>query len=54
MKSVHLEGTDFSHFLSWSLGFPHSSVVKNLPANTEDVGSVPGWGIPWTEEHSEL
>ena len=28
MKNVHLEGTDFSHFLSWSLGFPRSSVVK--------------------------
>ena len=27
--------------------FPGGSVVKNLPANagdTEDVGSVPGWG----------
>ena len=42
------------------------SVVKNLPANAEDVGSIPGqedpwrrkwqptpavaWKIPWTEE----
>ena len=25
-------------------GFPGGSVVKNLPANAEDVGSVPGWG----------
>ena len=24
MKNVHLEGTDFSHFLSWSLGVPRS------------------------------
>ena len=31
--------------LTW--GFPGGSVVKNLPANagdTEDVGSIPGWG----------
>ena len=25
-------------------GFPGGSVVKNLPANAEDVGSVPGSG----------
>ena len=25
-------------------GFPGGSVVKNLPANAEDMGSVPGWG----------
>ena len=25
-----------------SLGFPGGSVVKNLPANAEDVGSIPG------------
>ena len=24
--------------------FPGGSVVKNLPANTGDVGSIPGWG----------
>ena len=24
--------------------FPGGSVVKNLPANTGDVNSVPGWG----------
>ena len=27
-----------------SLGFPSSSVVKNLPANAGDVGSIPGSG----------
>ena len=26
------------------LGFPGGSVVKNLPANPGDVGSIPGWG----------
>ena len=25
-----------------SLGFPGGSVVENLPANAEDVGSIPG------------
>ena len=25
-------------------GFPGDSVVKNLPSNAGDVGSVPGWG----------
>ena len=24
--------------------YPGGSVVKNLPANTGDVNSVPGWG----------
>ena len=24
--------------------FPGGSVVKNLPANSGDVGSFPGWG----------
>ena len=27
-----------------SLGFPGGSVVKNLPANAGDVGSIPGLG----------
>ena len=25
--------------------FPHGSVVKNLPANAGDTGSIPGLGI---------
>ena len=25
-------------------GFPHGSLVKNLPAKTEDTGSIPGSG----------
>ena len=31
-------------------GFPGGSVVKNLPASTGDVGSIPAWGgshMPW-------
>ena len=28
----------------WLVGFPDGSVVKNLPANSGDVGSIPGWG----------
>ena len=51
-------------------GFPSGSMVKNLPANAGDAGSVPGWGrspgvangnpgilaleIPWTEERGGL
>ena len=26
------------------VGFPGGSVIKNSPANTGDVGSIPGWG----------
>ena len=26
------------------MGFPGSSVVKNLPANSGDMGSIPGLG----------
>ena len=25
-------------------GFPGGTVIKNLPANAGDVGSIPGWG----------
>ena len=25
-------------------GFPGGSVVKNLPANAGDIGSIPWWG----------
>ena len=26
------------------MGFPGGSVVKNLPADAGDMGSIPGWG----------
>ena len=32
-------------------GFPGGSVVKNLPANAGDVGSIPGLGRSATEEN---
>ena len=32
------------------MGFPGSSVVKNLPANTGDIGLIPGSGRVLGEE----
>ena len=32
------------------LGFPGASVVKKLPANTGDTGSIPEWGDPLEKE----
>ena len=33
------------------MGFPGGSVVKNLPVNTGDMGSIPGSGkIPWSKK----
>ena len=32
------------NLLSRYMGFPGGSVVKNLPANAEEVGSIPGSG----------
>lgn len=42
-----------------SLQWPHvgtSLVVKNLPCNAEDMGSIPGWGtkIPYNTEQLSL
>ena len=34
----------FKFFLFYLLGFPCGSVVKNLPASTGDLGSIPGPG----------
>ena len=34
------------------MGFPDGSVVKNLLANAEDMGSIPGPGRSPGEEHS--
>ena len=36
---------------SSNMGFPCGSVVKNLPANAGDTGSIPGLGgshMPWS------
>ena len=35
-----------------SQGFPGGSVVKNLPANAGDMGSIPGSGIAREEGNS--
>ena len=32
------------YFPNLPLGFPGGIVVKNVPANAGDTGSVPGWG----------
>ena len=40
-------GTDTGNFnsaLKGDLGFPRGSVVKNLPGNAGDVGSISGFG----------
>ena len=54
--SVHLLETDSSEneltevslkgFQKIKSGFPCDLVVKNLPANAEDAGSIPGWEDP--------
>ena len=35
-------------------GFPGGSVVKNLPANAGDMGSIPGLGRPLGGGHGNL
>ena len=40
----------FKH-LTLNMGFPDGSVVKNLPANEEDMGSIPGSGRSPGEEN---
>ena len=33
------------------MGFLGGSMVKNLPANAGDTGSIPGWGrFPWRKK----
>ena len=44
-------------FHSHTRGFPGGTAVKNLPANAEDAGLIPGWGRPLEEEmatHSSI
>ena len=65
--SLLSEQFSFGYYLngiSFSLGFPGGSVIKNLPANAGDVDSIPGLGrspregngnpLPWTEEPGGL
>ena len=44
-----LRREDFRFVSMWGWGFPGGSVVKNPPANTGDVGLIPGSGrfVPW-------
>ena len=40
-----------------SQGFPHGSVIKNLPAGVGDMGLIPGLGDPLGKEmatHSNI
>ena len=39
-----LLGQDFNKLLVAWKGFPGGSVIKNLPTNAGDVGSIPGSG----------
>ena len=41
MASVIPLNTYSTNSLSW--GFPGGSVVKNLPVNAGEAGSIPGW-----------
>ena len=34
-----------------NMSFPGDSVVKNIPANAGDTGSIPGWGRSPEEEN---
>ena len=46
-KSWQKVGCEYRMFYCWTkakAGLPWCSVVKNLPTNTEEVGSIPGSG----------
>jgi len=48
MKISHAEQRGTRMFAE---GFPGGSVVRNLPANAGDMGSIPGPGkshVPWS------
>ena len=40
----------YASLLYLDLGFPGGSIVKNLPANAGDTGSIPGWEGPLKKE----
>ena len=42
---IHTHTHTHTHTHIYNLGLPWWLRVKNLPANTGDVGSVSGWGI---------
>ena len=43
---LHILASAYHHLMAAILtgGFPHGSLVKNLPAKTEDTGSIRGLG----------
>ena len=43
-KSMNIGITMDKHKVCSPLGFPGDSVVKNMPANAGDTGSIPGLG----------
>ena len=47
-------GGDLASRPGSAFGFPHDSVVKNLPANAGDTGSIPGLGRFPGEENGNL
>ena len=45
MRGKHKRAEDSARVLKkFTAGFPTDSVVKNLPANAGDTGSIPGQG----------
>ena len=43
-ENVNLGGKETKWWRLTTLGLPGSSVIKNPPANAEDMGSIPGLG----------
>ena len=45
---------DFISLVIYNMGFPGGALIKNLPANAEDIrdaGSIPGSGtFPWSKK----
>ena len=44
LRVIEHDDTNFPCLHTWGLGFPGGSVVKNLPANAGDAGSIPELG----------
>lgn len=52
--SVHSWGKAKALEREWEEDLPGGPGVKNPPANAEDMGSLPGLGIPHTSEQPSL
>ena len=44
LRVIEHDDRNFPCLHTWGLGFPGGSVVKNLPANAGDAGSIPELG----------